>query len=211
MLLVFSLIQSKQLHYLMPALPAVALILARLGALERMRAPLAALVPALLGLGLIGAGLGWGPEADLMRVATPAVAFLLCGGVMLGLALAALRLGGRGIAMLGLGVVAAVDLVFALGGPGTVYSSAAMARAIAPSDRAGIGVVDGSYAGQFSFAARLTQPVIELDEAAAGAAWLEGGEGRVLICRLDRVCPAGDPAQTLFWRDHDYGLWRSQT
>ena len=59
----FSLIASKQLHYMVPAFPAVALILARATPVDALRAPAAALLPAVLGFGLIALGLGWQPDA----------------------------------------------------------------------------------------------------------------------------------------------------
>ncbi len=206
----FSLIASKQLHYMVPAFPAVALILARATPVDALRAPAAALLPAVLGFGLIALGLGWQPDADLGAVAGPPLALWASGLWLLAVAGAALRLrGGVPVALTALGLVVGINLVFLLGTPGRVYSSGPMAAAIAPSDAVGIGLVGEGYAGQFSFSARLTHPVIELADPAAAQDWLAEVPGRVALCRTDHACPEGAPARTISWRGSDYGLWKS--
>lgn len=231
-LLLFSLMSGKQVHYLLPALPAVALAFARamgsaplaaepgLGAAEpaplssqRTPAPLsgAAAAPAaalpLAGIGVLclAAAFGVLPGPLAALLAPPAVA----GGIGLGffaLALLGLRLRGPGLAWMALGAAALVDLGFLLGAPGAVYDAGAIAALIAPADEAGVGVLGKDYQGEFTFAARLRRPVATLS-AQEAEAWLAADPGRALVARLDRDCPAGPPRAALIYRNHAYGVW----
>ena len=71
-----------------------------------------------------------------------------------------------------------------LGAPGRLYGATAIAALIAPSDAAGVGVLSKDYNGEFTFAARLRNPVTLLSAREAGA-WLAADPDRALIARLE--------------------------
>jgi 4-amino-4-deoxy-L-arabinose transferase-like glycosyltransferase len=201
-LLLFSLISGKQVHYLIPAMPAAALVVARLLP-PAARAPAAGLVPLALGGALVALWLGVGPEDIATQV--PADWSLAAVGVLLILlAAAALRLRGPGLALLAPGLVLAVNLAFLVGPLGRMYDSRPIAAAIAPHDGA-IAYV-GDYEGEFSFAARLRQPVTLLrsDEAEA---WLVATPGGVLLARLDKPHLAAPPVAEFDYNAKRLGLW----
>lgn len=204
-LVLFSLMSGKQTHYLLPALPAVALIVAR-----AMRgAPLAAR-PAALPLvalalacfaGTLGLTLG-----DMGQILQPRVLFAVLGLACLGLAALAFRVRGPQVAWLGLALAALANLVFLLGAPGRLYDATAIAALIAPSDAAGVGMLGKDYNGEFTFAARLRNPVALLSAKEAGA-WLAADPNRALVARLDRTHPDATPRTTVTYRAHAFGVW----
>lgn len=205
-LVVFSLVSGKQAHYLVPTLPAAALVIARAMQDAPVSARAAALPLALLGLACLAAGFGATP-AGLAPLLEPRPVFGALGVGWLGLALAAWRLRGTGLTWAGLGMALLANLVFLLGAAGTVYDPAPIATLIAPSDAAGIAVLD-DYNGEFTFAGRLRHDVATLSPEAAGQ-WLAAAPGRSLVARLDRPRPPGDPAVMLDYRNHPYGIWQN--
>lgn len=201
-LVLFSLISGKQVHYLVPALPAAALVVARLlpgGA----GAPAAGVVPALLGAALVALWLGFGPE-DVQAQVSPDLGLAATGVLLVGLAVAGWWARGWSVALLAPGLVLLVDLAFVIGGLGPLYDAGPLAAAIAPHD--GEIAVVGDYEGELSFAARLHRPVAELD-AAAAAGWLAAHPGGVLLARLDREHPAAEPEAVFAYNARRLGLW----
>ncbi len=198
----FSLISGKQVHYLVPALPAAALVVARLlpgGA----RAPAAGVVPAVLGLALVALVLGVGPE-DVRAQVSADLGLAVVGLLLVGLAVAGWRARGPGVALLAPGLVLLVDLAFVVGSLGPLYDARPIAVALAPHD--GEIAAVGDYEGEFGFAARLRRPVAVLD-AAAAEGWLAAHAGGVLLARLDRAHPAAEPAAVFAYNARRYGLW----
>jgi hypothetical protein len=210
-IVLFSLIEGQQVHYLLPTLPAAALVVARaMGHLPWAGRP-AALVPALVGTGLLVLATGWAPDPNLARMAGPGWALVLVGLLLLVLAVAAFRLRGTALATLGLGFALAADTLFALGDAGRINDPGPIAAAIAPHDAAGIALLGGAYQGEFSFSGRLRNPVIVIGDVAAAEAWLAATPGAVLIAPLDRPHPQADPAEVIDFHDESYGLWATVT
>ncbi len=191
-LVLFSLISGKQVHYLVPELPAVALLFAHaLGrSAEDLSRPLAGIaLPAALVLlggvvaiaaafGLIGSG-----DAALLRPAVSVVAAVV---VLLLSAAVALRLPlSLGMVFLGLGLVLALNLGIGLTGLRQAYDARILASALTGQETKGIAVVGPKYHAEFNFPARLTQPVAELTPDALPDWLADHPEGKVLApCAL---------------------------
>jgi len=209
-LLIFSLISGKQAHYLIPAMPAAALVFARAmpgrSGDRPIGAPAAALLPLVLGAVFILLGFGKGPE-DILRQVHPDWTVALVGALLVGLAALAAVLRGGAVAALGLGLVLLIDLAFLIGPPGRLYDSGPIAREIAPHDDGGIAIL-GDYEGEFTFAARLRNPVIEFRDLDAATTWLAATPGGVLIARLDKAHPDSEPELRVDYNARPLGFWR---
>ena len=206
-LVIFSLISGKQLHYLLPALPAVALLAARAMPGQRpIGAPAAGLVPLLLGAAFLALWLGFGPE-DIVAQVRPDWTLAVVGVLLISLAATVAMLRGLALAALGLGLVALIDLAFLIGPPGRLYDARPIAGEIAPHDDGGIAVL-GAYEGEFGFAARLQHPVLEFRELEQAVTWLAATPGGVLIARMDKPHPAGEPELVVDYNAKTLGFWR---
>lgn len=206
-LVLFTFIGGKQAHYLLPTLPAVALLAARAMGESRHRIPLAGLIPLILGIAALTLSLGLIPGDDTATLAQPGWAVALLGGLLILLAGTALALRGAAPALLGLGLAALSSLAFALAAPGRIYDAAPMAALIAPHDASGIALLGQTYNGEFTFAARLRHPLTEIADLPAAQAWLDRTPGGLLIVPLDRDAPTAPPSARVLYRNHPYGLW----
>lgn len=207
--LLFSLASGKQPHYLLPVLPAAALLLARLSGEGPVRAPAAALPPLAAGLAAIAVAAGVVPLGHAAGLAGPVSVVLLAAVAMIALAVLAWRSGGAAIAAAGFGAVLVADLAIGLGAAGNAYDTAGIGRLLAPHDRAGVAVLTRAYHGEFTFAGRLERPVATLETPAEAEAWLAGHPGGALVARIDGPHPAEAPAVVRVFRDRDYGVWTS--
>ncbi|MES3032611.1 MAG: glycosyltransferase family 39 protein [Gemmatimonadota bacterium] len=195
-LLAFSLVSGKQLHYLLPLMPAMALLLAR-GLGQREAAPLqrpwlVATVIALLAVAVIVAGTTtaanaalWWPH-DLLQwwwALLPVAAAVM---------LVAWHRGRitRNAAVHALATSTAVLLVglqLAAARAATVpYDTTAMATAVRGAMQQGRRVAMlGAYNGEYHFSGRLQQSHIDLITAAEAPAWLRAHPSGLLL-RYDR-------------------------
>lgn len=205
-LVMFSLLSGKQTHYLLPALPAVALIVGDILSTRVVRAPAAALVPAIAGAAILAAAAGL-VDGDAATFADPAWLAAIVGLLCLGLAAAAFRLDGVRLALLGIGAVAIANLAF-LAEPGRVYDAGRIGALLAPHDDAGVAVV-GAYSGEFTFAARLRRPVRVFEDGGAAMDWHAAAPDRALVARLGKRAPAEKPRDVVAFRGRDYGVWTS--
>lgn len=201
----FSLMSGKQLHYLIPTLPAAALLMARAMGGDGIRALPAILPPAILGIAFLVAALGLVTGEQAARLLSPGWVMALVALGCLGLAALGARLRGPALAALGLGLVALLDLAFLLGVPGRIYDAGRIASLIAPSDAIGIGVTERHH-GAFAFAGRLRNPVETLSPKQAEG-WLAENPTRALVARLDRDHPADPPRAVVVYRNRPYGIW----
>ncbi|MFV0382436.1 ArnT family glycosyltransferase [Paracoccus sp. (in: a-proteobacteria)] len=211
-LLAFSMISGKQSHYLLPELPALALLLSA-AAPRRQAKPLDLWmsVPAIAcALVILAALFGQIPELESMGFSQPVLASLL-GLAVIAIGIAGflrLRSGLIGLAALPLAMMlglhfAAQPLLFAR------YDMTPIAAAISPYRDKGIAVADGSYHAQFNYTARLTNPVARLRDADQIAAWLAQHPGGVLLSQKDDI-PAGmRTAGVLPFRNDNYTMFVS--
>ncbi len=203
---IFSLISGKQTHYLVPMLPAVA-ILAAAPLAQGMRAPLAAILP--LGVGAYLLALAFGLiGGDARDVLGPSWLLAVIGLGIVALAAIALLRRGPILALLSPLMVVGLSLLF-LGQAGPSYDASIIGRVLASHDAAGIATLDNGYAGEFGFAGRLADPVLRLDAPGEAEVWLAAQPDRIAIGRMDEPHPTASPSQIINFRGRDYGLWLS--
>lgn len=190
---IFSLISGKQLHYLIPELPAFALIISRyapeLGGRKDWILPIFPLALALLAVCILASGVV--PirklqelDLDLNRIGL-AAAFALCAGVTFLLS----KRRNIALASLAPAMVASLYLV-ASSEISRVYAPYAIASELKLRETQGIAHIGGRYHGEFTFAGRLTQPIAVIEGPAATASWTSAHPGGVLFGRGERM-PSG--------------------
>ena len=216
-LLAFSLVSGKQIKYLLPLIPAVVLLLARLAAA-------APGVPRRPGLAAAWLTLGGGLLALASVLVRPEAAFwvqdlpvwpglVLVGAGLLTLAVPPVSV----LTQARLGVVATVLVVIA--GHLTVLPAAAPAYDLRPAARQIAGLQQtgapvahvGSYHGQFHFPGRLRQPLIELSRNRVSD-WVQAHpQGYVVLYQAD--WRELDPGALAIWPYRgdaaDLALWRA--
>ena len=207
----FSLISGKQVHYMVPVLPAVALVAARLT--RDVRAPgvgMAAVPPLLIAAGGALVALGVIPLGDeLAPLFEPRIALLPWMALLAVLSLGALRLGAlSGGAVVGLATVLVVNLVIGTTRLHDVYDTTGIAQAVAGVQGDGIAFV-GAYHAQFNFAARLTRPVTRLGDAREVRAWVAAHPGGVVVGKRGQVPLSHPPRKTVLFRGSPYGIWNA--
>ncbi len=220
-LLLFSLISGKQAHYLLPILPAAALLLARAGAETTDLKPgyrWPAYAIGLLGCALIGVVMqrdalqlpaGWHRVSPLAGLAVLAWA-LVCG--------VALRRGAsittavRTLAWCSFGLIVIVHLgVVRAAWP--AYDLRPISRLLAGVQHQGRPIAyRGNYHGQFHFLGRLTQPIAEVEWAAVPQ-WLAAHpDGYLVAYHAHSDIPALHQAAFVqAYRGRAFALWRAAT
>ncbi len=183
-LLAFSLISGKQVHYLIPELAALALLLSRSSDAQPGRwTRFVPMLPAILILGFgTAAALGLVP-LDLLDGGTVGWLELALATVTIGTALAVIGMA-RTRATARLVVAPATLVAFLLVAFQTIWATnnpARLAPLLATYSEAGIATTDQGYAGQFSFSARLAQPVTVLRDEGALTAWITAHPGGLVI------------------------------
>ena len=207
-LVLFSLVSGKQAHYLVPEMPAAALIVARL-LRDRTSVSLApALLPAIaLGLGMLALAVGVVPRNEVTTMLEPRLAMLPLALVLGAICWLAWRRGGlAGGAVLGLGMMLVVNLIIATTQLRDIYNSTPIARRIAAFEDAGI-AYPRSYHAQFNFAARLTRPVDTPRAPEALSSWIGVHPNGAIVAKIADH-PVDWPAhETITFRGSPYGIW----
>ena len=186
-LIIFSAISGKQPHYLLPELPAAALLLghalARHPARSRPWLPALALIA--LGLGMSYAALAMGDTKGILGVIAGLPAWSGVGFVVAGLL--ALSKPGHPPRLAWAGLLALAWLLIAVLRPlAPAYDVAPMAGEIAKYQAQGRPVAnEGKYHAQYQFAGRLRQP-LEALHAPRLADWLESHPDGVAVVYLRR-------------------------
>ena len=212
-LVLFSFIGGKQLHYLMPQLPAVAMLMARAmsPSLRQSRGgSLAFLLPALTGAAALAFALRLIPATGALADLRPLWAVLLFAAVCFGLAAATWRLPlWRGHPALGIGVALALHALVAMTALAPGFSAQPIADRLASFAPKGIAVVGMPYQAEFNFAARLTAPVATPTPEAL-AAWKAAHPGGVVVGPVAKAGSPDAPSETFRFRGQDFGLWPVQ-
>ena len=211
-LLAFSAISGKQTHYLLPEMPALALLLSQ-GVVERQwRARHLWLALPLFGLFvfLIVAGSGQLSALNRLGYALPLWATgagILC--LVAGIA-GFLRLRNGLIALAALPLALIVGLHFAAS-PFIFahYDLRPLGQALMPFRDKGIAITDGTYHSQLNFAARLDQPVAQLSGAEAVSAWVGSHPDGVLLDQSGAQFPGMHPIASFPYRSGQYALFQS--
>lgn len=183
-LLAFSLISGKQIHYLVPELAALALLLSRSSDAQPGRwTRFVPMLPAILILGFGTAAASGLVPPDLLDGGTVGWLELALATVTIGTALAVIGMA-RTRATARLVVAPATLVAFLLVAFQTIWATnnpARLAPLLATYSEAGIATTDQGYAGQFSFSARLAQPVTVLRDEGALTAWITAHSGGLVI------------------------------
>jgi 4-amino-4-deoxy-L-arabinose transferase-like glycosyltransferase len=206
-LVVFSMISGKQLNYLVPEMPWLAILLARRfpEALGRAWGAVAVLVVLGLAFPAMAAGL-LGDEAQRL-LSIPAAglgaAVLLAGAVLI-----AKR--GHLVYLTATVALTALHLTYVVGPAKQIMSPRQIAERIAPADGE-IGIVTSLYHSEFHFPGRLTQPFAILTTADEIAAFAEQHPDGVVLGRLGGdVVPAWAPDETIYYRNIDWAIWSNR-
>ena len=208
-LVLFSLTSGKQTHYLVPELPALALIAARLGReIARFSLLPAIVIAAVAVVVAVLATLGLVPLGRNEALVAPRTALLIWALSIAAVAFLTWRLRGfMGAMVLSLGALLATNLLIGTTRLHDVYSTAPIAEKLAPHEADGLAILDGDYHAQFNFAGRLTRPVALLPDAAAVKAWVTAHPRGVMTGQIGLVDMPWPPRETILFRNRDWGIW----
>ncbi|SOC18943.1 4-amino-4-deoxy-L-arabinose transferase-like glycosyltransferase [Rhodobacter sp. JA431] len=216
-LFLFSLISGKQVHYLVPELPAFALIVARAflasGSAEARgrwsHLPVSALL-VLAGIAPLALALGAGDvqTVALMQPLWGPIAFALFCSLLAALVWLLPRV--IGLSLAGLGLVLGFVGLIASTGLGPAYDSTPIAQRMAAHQAQGLATVAGRYNSEFGFEGRLTEKV-DILTAEDAPAWLTAHPGGLLVaeCR-DVPTLEKEAAEVRFFYGHDWCLWQGE-
>ncbi|WP_417270380.1 ArnT family glycosyltransferase [Celeribacter sp.] len=205
----FSFISGKQLHYLIPELPAVALIVARLRpSFDEARLWIPVGIVAAFAVTACLAGLGVLDATQATALLTPQITLLAVGFTLLALCGLALNYSMlRAGAILSLGLLLCMGLTVRFTDLYDAYDARTIGQYIAPFGGEGIAVFTPTYHAEFNFAARATRPIATPKTADALFAWQTAHPNGVIVGRLDQTPLRQTPADTVIFRDRPYGFW----
>ena len=207
-LVLFSFISGKQVHYLIPELPAAALVVARLTRDLSFRPILPALALIAVAVAAIAASAGGIAMGEVERLLHPASMLLAFAFLLLAVCWTALQTGRlAGGAVLGLGAVLSTNLLIGLTDTARAYDTHAVSRLIVPYEDGGIATYGQVYHAEFNFAGRLREPVATPANAAALDVWMAAHPEGVIVSRPDRDSPPWSPRETALFRNATYGIW----
>ncbi|MCK8463140.1 glycosyltransferase family 39 protein [Aliiroseovarius sp. S1339] len=209
-LVLFSLISGKQVHYLVPELPAVALIVARLLTHSVSFRPVLATVPLLLAAATaIFAGAGFVDLGSATPLLAPPTNLLAWGLFMLAVCWLAVHRGGLpGGVILTMGTVLSLNILIGLSAIHDVFDTNKIATIVAPYQDNSIAYVGRQYNAEFNFAGRLTVPVAEIIDPEALPAWQAERPDGMIIGRPDEVGPMWQPYREILFRNVPHAVWR---
>ncbi|MCI2394929.1 glycosyltransferase family 39 protein [Aliiroseovarius sediminis] len=209
-LVLFSLISGKQVHYLVPELPAVALIVAGLLPERPAFRPLLASVPLLLAaVAAMLAGAGFVDLGSAAPLLDPQTNLLAWGLFMLAVCWLAVRLGGLpGALTLTLGTALSLNVLIGVSAIHGIFDTKRIASIVAPHQGDGIAYVGRQYNAEFNFAGRLTEPVTEIIDPAGLPAWMTQHPDGLIIGRPDEVGATWPPYRNILFRNAPHAIWR---
>ena len=213
-LVLFSVISGKQVHYLVPEFPAMALLIARaLGAVDGRRSSLAPVLPLALGLGAVALGLGLiAVPQDMLLLAQPAWALVLFGGACMLLAVLGWRLpvlGGH--LAIGAGLAIGVHLLVAGTAIHSAYDARTISARLSAAAPGGLAITGMPYNAEFDFTARLTDPIAVLGSPAEVQAWAASHPQGLLIGPVKQAGLIVEPGEVIAYGNRQIGLWPAAT
>ncbi|MFD1195991.1 ArnT family glycosyltransferase [Seohaeicola saemankumensis] len=203
--ILFSLISGKQPDYLLPAMPAAALLLANRWPAQFGRPWIVAAV--LVGVMAVVLALPTGAFgesiADFLDLRLGLVVL-----VPLVLAVAAM-MRRPGLVWLAVPAIAlALNTAYVIGPAGTIMSPKGIAAILAPRDGK-IGYAGANYQDDFQFAGRLRAPLTLLRDQAAIAAFVQTNPDGLIVGRMDEAArPDWTPQDIIRYRKRDiWAVW----
>lgn len=211
-LLLFSLISGKQLHYLLPALPAAALALSAAPVPRRGWGPVIAallfVAPVLIWASMLSTGRS---RIDGVVVETLGVTTLALATAIAVVGLAIIWIATRRAPVIGWALITPVVLLvthIALR-PALFehYDTARFAEELGRQPSAGVAIDGYPYQGEFGFTACLQAPIQVLDDAEREA-WIAAHPGGLLISARDDPPVAAAPVGTGWLAGRKLQLYR---
>ena len=218
-LIIFSLISGKQFHYLLPELPALSLIFARLlnaANTDEYVSRLDLVLPGLLAL-IFSAGMFALPALPLAQqplpwwdLVAPGWGLLLSVAGIIVMAAARLPLVGRIIILVVLSTVFVVSIHLAMRPVlSTVFDLKPLATRLADWQRDGVPLANFSkYHGQYNFLGRLTKPITQVGMFSPDTAkFVQANPNGKIIAYHDQPILLADPIITYRFRSRLIAIW----
>ncbi|WP_347309829.1 ArnT family glycosyltransferase [Defluviimonas sp. SAOS-178_SWC] len=210
-LVLFSLISGKQVHYLIPEFPAVALLMARALRVEGQGArggSVAAILPVLIGIAALLFAAGVLPASGDLADLRPFWAVAVFGLLAIAIGIAGWRLPlVPGHAVIGIGLAAALHVLIATSGLYRAYDAGEIVARLQAAKAGGLAVAGMAYNAEFNFGARLDAPVAVLADADAIRSWSRAHPGGILFGPVARFPVEAAPEEQLRYNGLDYGFW----
>lgn len=209
-LILFSVVSGKQVHYLLPELPAVALLIARAGdRAARTLAPWAG-----LGLGAALVGLAGASTMGIVSAAPFALHAASVAGTGLVVMLLAVACwvspGVLSTAMLGGGMALALHLTVAASTLKDDYDSERVATVLRAENPSAIAVFGMLYSGEFNFAERMATPVTLPATQEDLLRWTAENPGGIVLAPVQKLRGDAPPSVTLEYAGRALGIWRNE-
>ena len=213
-LILFSFVSSKQAHYLVPELPALAMIFGRLlsqpGRVGRglFFAPMMVLVVAALAMAV---ALGGVPKVTLPAGMAPQVLGLFA-ATLAALAVLALRLPFLpGHLAMSWGIVLALHGLIYCGGIGALYDSRILAGKLAANAGQGLAITGDSYSAEVNFALRATQPIATPQTPSELRDWATVHPQGLVFGPIRRAPITAPPTDQVSFNGEEIGIWPAGT
>ena len=207
----FSLIGGKQLHYLLPELPAFAILAGRAFPAGQRSILVAFLLPLIFALVALAASFGLVPVKGMEGAIGPLWVLLLGTLAFLALAAAAFRLPlPMGHAIAGIGTALVATLILSASGIGDRLDPTAMGQRLKSAEAGGLAMWKRDYQAEFNYAGRLTAPLAVFTDPAPLASWLAAHPEGTVIAPI--LAPPADvePASVLPFEDRLWGFWPAE-
>lgn len=208
-LVLFSLISGKQVHYLIPAFPAVAMLFARSAGESDSSAKSLAWVPlGILAVAFAAIGLGFVPMTGDLVALVPRWPALVFGLICVGLAVQSLRLKLiPGHLMAGVGVALGLHGVIATTGLYAEFAGRELNALVAAHAGQGVAVINHEYNAEFNFAPRLTTPVALPTSEDELKVWASAHPEGIVIGRAGEMPLVEPPQGAISYMGQSWSYW----
>ena len=205
-LILFSFISGKQVHYLLPTFPAMALLFAY-ASTKAARGSFAWVPMGIVAALAVAVAAGQVSSKELADL-TPLWPVYAFAALCAGLALQMFRLPLiAGHVLAGVGLTLGLHGVIATTGLYVAYDGRVIAALVAAGEAGGVATTQSPYNAEFNFAARLTTTVATPPDAAAWTVWATDHPKGMVFGLIQDTPITALPAQTLRYMGKDWGIW----